>query len=169
MTQEDFIALAERQLADYVREDGALAAQEEGVRRKRSEIQQRIDDIRSSIRVYRDLMGIGAEQPPQPVGLFDDIPMGTIADMAAVILKKQGQPMKVAEVARVLEATGKLKAGKTSAHQNYGTVYGTLQRDRRFERLAQGRFGLAATNGVHGVHPSEPTQPFEQSPDVPQG
>jgi hypothetical protein len=55
---------------------------------------------------------------------------------------------------------GKLKGGGATGRDDYGTVYRTLNRDRRFVRSDKGEFSLTV------VSPSAPEQPSEQSPAV---
>lgn len=145
MERDEFITLAERQLADLGREDAALAAQEDGVRRKREVIQERIDALAQSVKVYRLIMGIGIEPTPPARGMFDDIPMGSVSDMAFALIRRNEAPMKVSDIAKALQQAGKLKAN-ADTRSNYSNVYGVLRRDRRFTRPAQGTFGVAGTN-----------------------
>jgi hypothetical protein len=158
---DDFITQVQRRVAEIGREDAQLAAQEDGVRRKRADLREQMGELQASLRVYREFMGVPADpQPPVGVGLFDDVPMGTIADMAMAVISKRGEPMKVAEITRALESLGKMKPEDEGGRGNYGSVYGTLKRDRRFRLLDAGRFGLVgSTNGSA----SELEQPAWQS------
>lgn len=161
----DFVDEVERRLADLRREEVALAAQEEGVRRKRGEIRQRMNELEATIRVYREVMNQPAPPVTPTVGLFENVPMGTIGNMAFEIMQRVGQPMKVADVARALVAAGKLQSEAEGDRGNYGTVYGTLLRDRRFTKVGTGAFGLAATNGQQPIGLEPPASLY---PDVPE-
>lgn len=161
MASDDFIHRAEAELGAATREENALAAQEEGVRRKRADLQQRMTELRDSIRVYRELMELGAEAKSPSVGMFDNIPLGSITDMAYAIIERQGAPMKVADIARTLVGAGKLKPNGTGKSSNYATVFGILRRDRRFAKMGEGTFGLAGLNGQ--TSPSAPPLPDARS------
>lgn len=165
---DDFIVQVERKLTELRRDDTQLAAQEEGVRRKRNDLRGQMAELQASLRVYRDFMGVPAEpSPATSIGLFDDVPMGTIADMASGVIRKRGEPMKVADITRALESLGKLKPEDEGGRGNYGSVYGTLKRDRRFRLLEAGKFGLADMESTNGVA-SEPQPPSWRSLDAAQ-
>lgn len=168
MPQDEFITQVERKLGELRRDDHALAAQEEGVRRRRAELRSQMNELQASIRVYREFMGMPVELAPRATtGLFDDIPMGTIADMSYAVVAKNGGPMKVADITRALEELGKLKPDSDGARGNYGSVYGTLKRDRRFRRAGTGSFGIAPTESRNGMA-SERELPAWLSPDASQ-
>ena len=114
------------------------------MQRKREELAVQIAGLRGSVATYRELMDLVPEETPA-VGLFDEeVPQGTIAEMAADLIERHGGPMKVAEITRQLERVGKFQhgGGDNSARGNYGTVYGTLKRHKLFELTSQGEFGL---------------------------
>ena len=146
--RDEFIERAEAQLRTLRDDDRALEAQEQGVQRKRGELAVQIAGLRGSVATYRELMDLGPEETPT-VGLFDkevdkEVPRGTIAEMAAVLIERHGGPMKVAAITRQLERVGKFQhdGGNNSARGNYGTVYGTLKRHKLFELTSQGEFDL---------------------------
>ena len=149
----DFIQLVEAELYKLLEEDRALQAQEQGVRRKRAELGEEIQRLRGAASTYRELMGVAEEAKPS-VGLFDDLPVdGTIADMAEVLFRGRGA-MKVAEIVGILEEVGKLKRPDIgeSVRGNYGTVYGTLTRDKhRFVKKEQGVFDLVGSPAEDGA------------------
>lgn len=144
MTTEDFLERAESELRRIVAEDKALMAQEEGVRRKRAEFAEQIRRLRDSVTTYRDLMGIAEDPKPNNSLFAPPVQIGTIAEMAARYASERGGTVKIADVTKWLEHVGKLThgGGGESARGNYGTVYGTLSRDRRFKKVGEGEFAL---------------------------
>ena len=143
--RDGFIERAEAELERLLGEDRALAAQEDGVRRKRAELGGRIELLRSSVATYRDLMDIKDETLPSSRLFEEEVPQGTIAEMAAALIERHGGPMKVSDIVQELETRGKLKRGPggNAARGNYGTVFGTLARHRGFLKTGTGEFGLA--------------------------
>ena len=138
--RDEFIERAEAQLRTLRDDDKALEAQEQGVQRKREELAVQIAGLRGSVATYRELMDLVPEETPA-VGLFDEeVPQGTIAEMAATLIERHGGPMKVVEITRQLERVGKFQhgGGDNSARDNYGTVYGTLKRHKLFELTSAG-------------------------------
>ncbi len=147
--EDDFEDRAERQLRDLEREEAALAAQEEGVRRKRDELQQKINKLELSLDVYREVMerqNGGAE--PESTFFGPEIRDGTIAEMAEAVIRREGGVARVSDVVHVLLDRGKLTR---NGRRGYSTVYSILFRDPRFKRVAQGTFALA---GLPSARPS---------------
>ena len=141
---QEFFHRVHDQRRDLARQHQSLRAQQGGIERKIAEIEQRLKDLDRAEVVYRDVMGLEKEKAAPTAELFEGVPMGTIADMAYAILQRHDKPMKVAELTKVLENMGKLDRSKdASGRGNYGTVYGTITRDARFVKTAQGEFGLS--------------------------
>ena len=137
MDEKDFLEVAEAKLKEFVDLEKSLAAQEDGVRRRRAGIREDIELLTSSINVYRNLMGL----PRMPVELTDDLQLGSIAAMAVDLIQRNRRPMKVVDIVEALETAGKLE--KRPGRQNYSSVYSILFRDKRFAKTEQGEFGLA--------------------------
>lgn len=106
----------------------------------RARIRQQIGLYEQALAVYRQVMDIPRtpeEQLPLVGGLT-----GTIADMAAQIMEAQGGSVTVRELVDLLTAAGKFRSPEKDRH-NYGTVFGTLQRDERFAKVPKkGEFYL---------------------------
>ena len=69
---------------------------------------------------------------------------GTIADMAAQVMEAREGSVTVRDLVDILTAAGKFR-NPDKDRQNYGTVYGTLQRDDRFSKIPKkGEFLLTA-------------------------
>ena len=163
---DEFLQRADAELSELINVDLALAAQEDGVRRKRAELGERIERIRASVRTYHELMGIEQQAVPSSELFGGEIPQGTIADMAAKLIETRGGPMKVADIVTELEKLGKLKpgGGGDSGRGNYGTVFGTLDRSRRFVKTGAGEFGIADTGESDR---GRPLRQAESSRDAP--
>ena len=68
--------------------------------------------------------------------------MGTISDMCAQIIEARDGPVSVRELVNFLVAAGKFRHPEKD-RANYGTVFGTLQRDERFaKKRGKGEFYL---------------------------
>lgn len=161
--QDDFIARATARVRELEKDDAALAAQEEGVRRKRLALQEEIRIAQGAIDLYGEVMNVGTKPEATPQPLFDVPQPGTIADMTYAILVNSQKPMTVHEIARRLTQAGKLsEEGPGDARTNYATVFGTLRRDRRFYRPAPGRFAIHPESGPsNGSQPPSPRSPAD--------
>jgi hypothetical protein len=137
---EDFISRAtkvteglKRDIADL---DNIIREAEEN----RSKIRQQLALYEQALAVYRQVMDLPRtpeEQLPLVGGLS-----GTIADMSAQIMEAKGGSVTVRELVNVLTAAGKFKSPEKD-RLNYGTVFGTLQRDDRFGKVPRkGEFYL---------------------------
>lgn len=93
-----------------------------------------------SLAIYKRVMELPRtpeEQLPLVGGLA-----GTIADMAAQVMEAKGGSATVRELVDILTAAGKFKS-PDKERLNYGTVFGTLQRDERFGKVPRkGEFYL---------------------------
>lgn len=147
--QHDFLTKARDQLRDVKSQDDQVAATMDGLARKRDELRGRIEALESSIEVYRDVMGIEGEAKPQ-IGLFGDIPTGTIAEMAEAIIVGAGGTAHVRAIVDALADRGKIKGGGRSG---YSTVYSILHRSARFQKAGEGTFTLAPRVQTNGQLP----------------
>lgn len=135
---DDFLTLVKRRLTDLQRQDSDLAAQEEGVRRKRAVVQNEINKLQFSAETYRHLMGIADEATPEQ-GLFGpDEAAGSVAEMAADIMYRNGGQAALLEIRDELARLGKVRPGQ----RGYGTVYASLSRGNRFVKVGPGVYGL---------------------------
>jgi len=85
-----------------------------------------------ALAIYRQVMGL-------PTTSEDQLPLvgtlrGTTADMCAQVIELRKEPVAVRELVKVLTAAGKFRNSK-NYRGNYGTVFGTLQRDERFGKV----------------------------------
>lgn len=142
---DEFVTRIEADLRGMATQDADLAAEEEVIRSKRSELRSRLAELTRLRDVYRSYMGIQSGKQPDK-GLFDaETPRaGTIADLAFVTVQQHGGQMKVRAIQDELTRIGKLKGGPG----DYGTLFGSLSRDRRFMKASRGVFQIAeSTNG----------------------
>jgi hypothetical protein len=161
--QDAFVKKATAEIRDIARREEALIKQEDDIKRRRSELRLRLAELTKTLAVYKSLMGIGTETAVATQS--DAVPIKresaageTIADVAFSVMSRQGEPMKIGDLVTELQKLGKLKGGGASGRGDYGTLYRTLNRDRRFVRSDKGEFSLSV------VSPSAPEQPSEQSP-----
>ena len=99
----------------------------------RSRFREKLNLYEQALGAYRQVMGL-------PTTPEDQLPLvgtlrGTISDMCAQVIELRKGPVKVSELVRILAAAGKFK-DSNNYRANYGTVFGTLQRDDRFGKLA---------------------------------
>ena len=106
----------------------------------RARIRQQIALYEQALAVYRQVMDI-PRTPEEQLPLIGGL-SGTIADMSAQIMEARGGGVTVRELVDILTSAGKFKSPEKDRH-NYGTVFGTLQRDERFEKVPKkGEFFL---------------------------
>lgn len=106
----------------------------------RSRIRQQIALYDQALAVYRQVMDL-PRTPEEQLPLIGGL-SGTIADMAAQVIEAKGGRVTVRELVDILTAAGKFRNPEKD-RQNYGTVYGTLQRDDRFSKVPKkGEFFL---------------------------
>jgi hypothetical protein len=143
MDTPDVLAKVSDKLDMLGRDDAALAAQEEGVRRRRTEIQQEVAKLQAFVEVYRSLTGVDASPaapPSAPAVRVGVKPTESISNLAFGFLSERSGATKIAEIIAWLVSIGKLSAERT--HNNYSVVYATLMRDKRFTRPKAGEFAL---------------------------
>ena len=106
----------------------------------RSKYREKLHLFEEALATYRQVMGF-------PTTPKDQLPLvgtlrGTTADMCAQVIELRKGPVSVAEFVKILTAAGKFKNPK-NYRGNYGTVFGTLQRDERFGKVrGKGMFYL---------------------------
>lgn len=136
-------------MARLRREIERAQEEEAAARMRRSEAVERLAERETALRVLRELLGI--KQTPPPMPLFEEIPLGSIAEMCAAYMEQHGGSASVSELVAFLKERGKF-TGKNQ-HAFYGTVFGTLRKHPRFRKAeGKGRFVLAnpqdASNGA---------------------
>lgn len=140
---DDFLARVNEATASLKKDleglDGIMREAED----RRARIRQQLSLYEQSLAVYRQVMDL-PRTPQEQLPLIRGL-SGTIADMAAQIIQDRGGPVTVRELVDLLTAAGKFKSpGKDRT--NYGTVFGTLQRDERFIKTPKkGEFSLRST------------------------
>jgi len=144
----DFEKAVRDDLSQLQRELEGLEAQEEQLRQKRASIAARVAERATALKVARELSGVKATAPTQPLPLFGDIPLGTIAQMSAAYMQGHGGAADITDLVTFLRQRGKLPASG-SAHGHYGTVFGTLRKSPLFRKAkGKGRFELSPTVGA---------------------
>lgn len=144
MHKLDFVARAEHRLSELQAEDDELASREESFRRRRAALADEAVSIRSSMSVYAELMGATppSAKPPRRSGTGTDAQaVRSLADEAERVLAGSAEPMNVTSIVDSLRRSGRLARAGSSRAQ-YAALYSVLARDRRFVRLAPGRFWL---------------------------
>jgi hypothetical protein len=139
----DFVERAREEYLRLQAEERALAAQEEGVRRRRAALQSRLTSIENAVVLYQELTGQTTVMPEPDVGASNGLRMGTIVDMAAQVIERSGGRAKMTKIVEELERAGKLKPSEPGDRNNYATVYGTLRRSRRLHKADKGEWELA--------------------------
>jgi len=140
---DPFLTKARDRLATLSRDDTLLAAQEEGVRRKRAELQQAMADLRRSTDVYLELMGIGETTAPGQIAVvFDGADgQGTLSDLAFKALQAHGGRGRIVDIVGWLQEMGRLPKDPAKAQTQYSSVYTALLRDQeRVMRAGRGEF-----------------------------
>ena len=145
---------------EFVRRTGQLVKQlksdieelEATIRRAeehRSRMREQLSLHEQALAVYRQVMDL-PRTPEEQLPLIGGL-RGTIADMCAQIMEARGGPVTVRELVNTLAAAGKFRNPEKD-RANYGTVFGTLQRDERFgKKRGKGEFHL-----LSGASPNEP-------------
>ena len=111
---------------------------------QRSRFRAQLSAYEQTLAVYRQVMELPTA-PQEQLPLVGTL-HGSIADMCAHIMEIKGGPVTVRELVNILAAAGKFR---NPAHDrgNYGTVFGTLQRDERFGKTpGRGEFFLKGTD-----------------------
>ena len=140
MIDEDFMARATHAIAGLKRDIANLDKIVADAEESRSRLRQQMGLFDQSLAVYRQVMDLPRtpeEQLPL-IGALED----TISNMCAQIMEAKSGSATVRELVNTLTAAGKFK-NPDKDRQNYGTVYGTLQRDDRFSKVPKkGEFFL---------------------------
>lgn len=140
MTADDFVQrVAElvRGLKKEIADLEGLISEAEG---HRGRIRDQLALYEQALAVYRQVMDL-PRTPEEQLPLVGGL-RGTIADMSEQIIEARGEPVTVRDLVNVLRAAGKFR-NPDKDRANYGTVYGTLQRDERFIKVrGKGQFYL---------------------------
>ena len=109
----------------------------------RGRIKEQLNLHEQALAVYRQVMDL-PRTPKEQLPLVGGL-RGTIADVCAQVIEAKGRPVPVRELVTILAAAGKFRHPE-NYRANYGTVFGTLQRDERFAKKARkGVFYLLAS------------------------
>lgn len=95
----------------------------------RAQIREQLNLHEQALAVYRQVMDL-PRTPKEQLPLVGGL-RGTIADVCAQIIEARDRPVSVQEFVTILAAAGKFRHPE-NYRANYGTVFGTLQRDERF-------------------------------------
>jgi len=115
----------------------------------RIRIRQQLALFEQALAVYRKVMDL-PRTPQEQLPLIGGL-RGTIAEMCQQIIDARGGPVTVRELVDLLTSAGKFKSPEKDRH-NYGTVFGTLQRDERFGKIPKkGAFYLRDSNTARAL------------------
>jgi hypothetical protein len=133
-----------RRAYDYIAGLKRDISEAEAVIQKAETARQR---YREQLTMFEQALAIYAQVMELPTTTLDTPLLttlhGTIADMCAQIIAAHGRPATVRELVTLLANAGKFK-NAANYRTNYGTVFGTLQRDERFHKAPnKGVFDLA--------------------------
>ena len=137
---DPFVVKAQERLVTLAKEQAQLAAQEEGVRKRRLEKQAEFATVKQSIALYQELMGTQTEASTSPGQMAVPLqPSATVADLVFAWLSDHGGRGRVKDILQ-----GLVQAGKFDDDSNgkYSIVYTALMRDPRFEKVDRGEFWL---------------------------
>ena len=130
---DDFIARSTQvvnQLKNDIEEIDAMVKQAE---EQRARIREQLTLHEQALAVYRQVMEL-PRTPEEQLPLIGGL-RGTIADMCAQVIEARDRAVSVRELVNILAAAGKFRHPEKD-RANYGTVFGTLQRDERFGKKA---------------------------------
>src|SRR3990170_8722691 len=146
---DDFISRSTQVVNQLKKDIGDLDAMITQAEEHRSRIREQLTLHEQALAVYRQVMEL-PRTPQEQLPLIGGL-RGTIADMCAQVMEARNGPVSVRELVNVLAAAGKFRNPEKD-RANYGTVFGTLQRDERFgKKRGKGEFHL-----LSGASPNEP-------------
>ena len=149
---DQFMGRAREKVESLTREVGLLAAQEEGVRRRKLELTQALAEWERAIALYAEAMELTPPDAPGQITAALDTPEGSLSQLAEGYLAERGTPAKINDLVKWLVSVGRLSGDPAKAGQNYGQVYTTLLRHPdRFRKVGRGEFNLhnsAEPNGT---------------------
>ena len=130
--QDDFIARASTLIEELRSDIAGIDKVIQEAETARSKYREKLHLYEEALATYRQVMGV-------PTTPHDQLPLvgtlrGTIADMCAQVMELRKGPVPVGELVKILAAAGKFRDAK-NYRGNYGTVFGTLQRDERFGKV----------------------------------
>ena len=121
----------------------------------RSRIREQLALHEQALAVYRQVMEL-PRTPQEQLPLIGGL-RGTIADMCAQVIEARNGSVSVRELVNVLAAAGKFRNPEKD-RANYGTVFGTLQRDERFgKKRGKGEFYLVKVADAEPLLPRSRT------------
>lgn len=125
----DFISRSAQVVNQLKKDIEELDAMVKQAEEHRSRIREQLTLHEQALAVYRQVMEL-PRTPEEQLPLVGGL-RGTIADMCAQIIEAKDGPVSVREFVNFLVAAGKFRHPEKD-RANYGTVFGTLQRDERF-------------------------------------
>jgi len=130
--QDDFIERASTLIEELRSDIAGIDKVIQEAESTRSRYREKLHLYEEALATYRQVMGL-------PTTPHDQLPLvgtlrGTIADMCAQVIELRKKPVTVGELVKILTAAGKFRDSK-NYRGNYGTVFGTLQRDERFGKV----------------------------------
>jgi hypothetical protein len=111
-------------------------------RRQIAALEGRLTHLTARVTELRLQLALGPSEATQEVlqhlphlEYADDLQRGHLGEACDVALRRAGRPLRVTDLVEMLEF-----AGRGMGKNGYRTVYVTLQRDDRFEKVGPGRF-----------------------------
>lgn len=154
---EEFINRASRVIRQLKMEMADLDNVIRDAESHRSRIREQLTLYEQALAVYRQVMDL-PRSPEEQLPLIGGL-RGTIADMSAQIIEAKGGSVSVRELVNILRAAGKFK-NPDRDRANYGTVFGTLQRDERFGKIPRkGEFYLVKDESFNPPFPTDEPEP----------
>ena len=137
---DDFISRSTQVVNQLKKDIEELDAMVKQAEEHRSRIRKQLTLHEQALAIYRQVMEL-PRTPEEQLPLVGGL-RGTIADMCAQIIEARDGPVSVRELVNFLVAAGKFRHPEKD-RANYGTVFGTLQRDERFgKKRGKGEFYL---------------------------
>ena len=140
--EDEFLTRAQKQLNGISAQMAEMDELIERAETMRSKLREDQSVLEQAVAMYKKVMDIPTT-PQEQLPLIGTL-QGTVANMCAQVIEVRGGPVSVRELVRLLASAGKFKNPK-NYRANYGTVFGTLQRDERFRKTpGKGEFRLAS-------------------------
>jgi hypothetical protein len=146
---DPFVQKALAKIASLEREEALLAAQQEGVQRRRNELQEQIVEWDRAKKLYVEAMGADAPAADPPAaegkGPAVDAANRSIGDLTyEYISASPNGSAKITDVAAWLTGIGKLHSDLKNTNRPYGAVYTAILRNpKRFVKVGRGEYRIA--------------------------
>jgi hypothetical protein len=147
--KDDFLSRSGEVIKQLKNDIDELDAMIRRAEEHRSRIREQLSLHEQALAVYRQVMEL-PRTPEEQLPLIGGL-RGTIADMCAQVMEARGGPVTVRELVNILTAAGKFRNPEKD-RGNYGTVFGTLQRDERFaKKRGKGEFYLISKSSPNAL------------------